>query len=56
MSLTLKDGHYKVTDGFLPLIRVEGGKAHYKDPRLGEMKEMTVEYGQAKKRNMYKCL
>ena len=46
MSITLKDGHYKVTDGYLPLIRVEGCKGHYRDPRTKEMKEIDIEYGQ----------
>ena len=46
MSLTLRDGNYKVTDGFLSLIRVEGGKGHYKDPRLGEMRQIDIEYGE----------
>ena len=46
MSLTLKDGNYKVTDGYLPLIRVEGCKGHYNDPRTKEMKEIDIEYGQ----------
>ena len=46
MSLILRDGNYKVTDGFLSLIRVEGGKGHYKDPRLGEMRQIDIEYGQ----------
>ena len=46
MSITLRDGDYRVTDGYLPLIRVEGCKGHYKDPRTGEMKEIQIEYGQ----------
>lgn len=46
MSITLRDGDYRVTDGYLPLIRVEGSKGHYKDPRTGEMKEIKIEYGQ----------
>ena len=46
MSITLRDGDYRVTDGYLPLIRVEGSKGHYKDPRTGEKKEIQIEYGQ----------
>ena len=44
--MSLRDGNYKVTDGFLSLIRVEGDKGHYKDPRLGEMRQIAIEYGQ----------
>ena len=52
MSLTLRDGNYKVTDGFLSLIRVEGDKGHYKDPRLGEMRQIDIEYGQVERCNL----
>ena len=49
MSPRLRDGNFKVTDGIPSLIRVEGNKGHYRDARLGEMKELDIEYGQVQK-------
>ena len=50
-EFTLKDGHYKITQGFIPVVKVDGLLITYEDLREDIEKTKSIKYGKVE--NIY---
>ena len=50
-EFTLKDGHYKITQGFIPVVKVDGLIITYEDLIEDIEKTKIIKYGKVE--NMY---
>ena len=52
-GFTLKDGHYKITQGFIPVVKVDGLKITYGDLIEDNEKTKIIKYGKVEKMYLY---